>query len=327
LRKWAKLFFRGGGNGNTVLLTVAAGDDYFERWRQASLPSWRRFAERHDYQILALKKSLVAADAHQGWNKFAVLGFLENEVEADADLVVLDADQVFSPIAPALEDFFSSQQIGVVPELFGPDRKLLSYLRKAHLNSNYPLDSSLLASPMSFKTFSGFEEISTLRFFSAGFFTVPPSKRAALIDFALWGPADPVSLLDGGGDQMPFLKFLATQNVLELDNKWQGIWPNILAARYSFLYARRDRKLATLALASALADFHCIHFSTTWPEKDFWGLDLLAAWDTLYPPLRDGDLDIYDYLSSEVKPKLYGQIDRPGHFFSSSPGNPSLLVD
>jgi hypothetical protein len=310
------LFFRTGGNGNTILLTVAAGDDYFDRWSSASLPSWQRFAEQHDYQIMALRKSQVASDAHLGWNKFAVLGLLENEVSSDANLVVLDADQVFSPIAPSLGDVFSSQQIGVVPQLFGLDRKHLSFLRKAHLSVDYPLDSSILATPGSFKNIPGFEDLSSVRFYSAGFFTVPPSKRAELIDFASWGPADPVSLLDGGGDQMPFLKFLATQKVLQLDNKWQGIWPEILAARYSFLFARRDRDIAVYALASALAEFHCIHFSTTWPEKDFWGLDVLAAWDRIYPALEDFDTNLIDYLNSDVTPKLYGQIERPNNFFA-----------
>jgi hypothetical protein len=310
------LFFRSGSNGNTILLTVATGDDYFDRWSSASLPSWQRFADQHGYQIMALRKSLVASDAHQGWNKFAVLGLLENEVSSDANLVVLDADQVFSPTAPSLGNVFSSQQIGVVPELFDPDRKHLSYLRKAHLSADYPLDSSILATPGFFQNIPEFEDLSSLRFYSAGFFTVPPSKRAELIDFASWGPADPVSLLDGGGDQMPFLKFLATQNVVQLDNKWQGIWPNILAARYSFLFDRRDRDIASYALASALAEFHCIHFSTTWPEKDFWGLDVLAAWDRIYPQLKEPDMSFISYLNSDVTPKLYGQIERPNSFFA-----------
>ena len=306
------MFFRYHPERNSLLVTVAVGDAYFERWKQNSLESWKAYADKSDFGIVALTKNL-AKDLHPGWNKFKVLEALEGHISHSANVLVLDADQVFSPIAPNLDDQFATGRIGAVPQKYGPHQKLLSYLRKAHLDKAYPLDSFLIAEPHSKFGKTDFPELSNIRFFSSGFVTIPPEQRHHVIEFSHSGPSDAYSKLDGGGDQIPFLRFLATRDPVLLSQKWQGIWPEIMAAAHPYLYTNRDRRLASFALASSLLDHYCIHFSTTWPEKDFWDVPFKESWDEIFPKI--GDLTLESYLREKVSPRLYGQLASPGKFF------------
>ena len=308
------MFFSYQAQRPRLLVTVATGKNYLERWKTNALPSWTAYADAHNFGIMALSESLVADDAHAGWNKFKMLARLKTQISADTDLVIMDADQIISPLAPDLTGFFAEKKFGVVPEHYGRYQKLLSFLRQAHLDPQYPLDSYLLATPeMSYRE-TEFTELQSLQFYSAGLIIVPSSLRDSLEAFSDYGPEDKSARLDGGGDQIPFLKFLSRNSIHPLPAQWQGIWPQILAVRYPFLYVNPDRKLAAYALASSLAEFHCVHFSTTWPEKDFWDIDFRSAWSEIF----ESDLNrisLREYIESSVTPKIYGQIRRNGSFF------------
>ena len=310
----SELFFSYEEQRPRLLVTVATGKNYLERWKKNALPSWKTYADAHNFGIMALSESLVPNDAHAGWNKFKMLAQLKTRISADSGLVIMDADQVISPLAPDLTGFFAEEKFGVVPEHYGRYQKLLSFLRQAHLDPQYPLDSYLLATPeMSYRE-TDFPELQSLRFYSAGLIIVPSSLRDSLEAFSDYGPEDKSARLDGGGDQIPFLKFLNKSSILPLPAEWQGIWPQILAVRYPFLYANPDRKLAAYALASALADFHCVHFATTWPEKDFWDIDFRPAWNEIFESGRN-PINLREYIESSVSPRIYGQIRSPDSFF------------
>lgn len=306
------MFFTYHPERSSLLVTVTVGDAYFERWKKNSFESWKNYAEQYDFGIVALTTNLVR-NLHPGWNKFRMLEALESHFSHTSNVLVMDADQIFSPIAPNLNDQFATGRIGVVPQKYGPHQKLLSYLRKAHLDREYPLDSFLIAEPHSQFDETDFPELSALRFYSSGFVTIPPEQRNPIIEFSHSGPSDPYSKLDGGGDQIPFLRFLAAQDPVLLTQEWQGIWPEIMATKHPYLYVNRNKKLASFALASSLLEHHCIHFSTTWPEKDFWDIPFRKSWDEIFP--RVEQVSIEEYLRKHLSPRLYGQIVSPGEFF------------
>ena len=308
------MFYRYHSDRSKLLVTAAVGDEYFGKWKKNSLPNWTAYADRYGFGIIALRFSLVGEESHLGWNKFKLVKFLEAETSAEKHLVILDADQILSPLAPDLSGWFGTSKLGVVPENYGRFQRLLSYLRRAHLDATYPLDSYLLRDPDIDLANGQMNELSSLDFFSAGLIVVPSSERGELSAFSEYGPNDPASAVDGGGDQIPFLKYLNGRDIQLLPAEWQGIWPQIMATRYPFLYSSKDLGLAGFALASALTEFHCIHFSTTWPEKQFWDVSFEDEWNIMFPELP-GSPDLKKYMDSRISPKFYGQIQPPSRFF------------
>lgn len=311
------MFFETGSPGAKVaLITAAVGERYLNNWKQFSLPSWFRYAERNEYQILALTSALTNEDtSHFGWNKFLMFSEIENYVGDDCTLVLLDADQVISPLAPGLDEYLGIQALGVVRDSVGNpfERRLLSFLRKSHLDPRYPLDSLLLADReemiANLRTMENLNEI-----YSSGFVIVPPLFRGVLHRFATESiSASLLEEIDGGGDQFPFNSLVSSLPKYELDERWQGIWPFILSSNFPHLYRSRDAREGSMAVATAMLNYFCIHFSTTLPEKDFWMLDHLKAWDEIFPLVED--LSLESYLSQEISPKSYGQIRIEGSFF------------
>jgi hypothetical protein len=67
--------------------------------------------------------------------------------------------------------------------------------------------------------------------------------------------------------------------------------------------------VAQSALASALMSHWCIHFSTSWPEKQFWKVDWMEYWDQHIPERETQEF--VEYLHSDLVPQEYGRIVAP----------------
>ncbi len=296
-----------------VLATVACGDAYYEQWRRYSLPSWDRFAHRFGYGIAVLRETLLPADVSVGWNKFLLPEALGAEHGHDGATVVLDADQVFSPIAPPLR--LSDDEFGLVHIEEWTDRttsanKIMSFLRRRFVDASFPLDSILLMTPEDWRSGRLLDLGGSLPI-SSGFIVTPHSRAgdlAALTDFAL----DPEAAWDGGGGDQQFAsRELQKAPHHFLDRRWQGIWPSIMAEQHPLLYSEApvSREVAAEAIVSALVSHWCIHFATSWPEKEYWQVDWTARWEAFLD--ESETLALQDYLASEVPARSYSRIVAP----------------
>lgn len=290
------------------ILTATVGDGYFEQWSKFSWPSWERYATAHNYAVHCLIDSLSEPGEHLGWNKFLGLEHLVKQIPRSATVLILDADQIISPLAPKLPTGLADGLIGVVPETPPADRRILSFLRRAHLNPNYPLDSIAVAEQEDWASIDSYSQFAKHQFFSSGFVLVPSAGRNAIIEFARTRRSNQFDSIDNSGDQFGFIELANSISVTDLSPKWQGIWPEIMAKRYPFLYVDRDPLLGARAVASALLEFHVIHFSTSLSEKDFWHIDHYGAWEEILENPSVGDLG--EYLSSTLTPRMYGRITK-----------------
>ena len=296
-----------------MMAVVACGADYYSAWERFSLPNWQRFAQRHGYGIAVLTDSRLESRDHVAWNKFLLPRIVREECGHGGSVLVLDADQVFSPIAPPLTgtaDAFGLVAVDSWDSSTVLTKKLMSFLRKHFIDSNYPLDSALVMSK------SDYERGEILGLdghlpISSGFVLVPP---ALADDFAAIASRvdDPLAGWDGGGgDQTIATLELQQRRHYFLDRRWQAIWPDIMAQHYASLYmdAPVSHSAAQAALASALFGCWCIHFATSWPEKQYWEVDWLNYWDEkIGPELGRG---LGEYLEATVLPKSYGRIYPP----------------
>jgi hypothetical protein len=107
----------------TALVTLVIGRAYATMWHRLAAPSWRHYAARHGYRVIALDAPLDTSPRAQArspaWQKFLVLGVAE--VACHDRVVWVDADVVVHPEAPPVADAVPLERVGAVDEYASPD--------------------------------------------------------------------------------------------------------------------------------------------------------------------------------------------------------------
>lgn len=295
-----------------ILCSIVIGDSYLKSWENNSKNNWIRYCSLNNYSLYIITSVDLEVQIKPTWYKYLVPKALKQYRYNSQFVAVIDADQVFSPISPPLLNYCKLGSIGVVPMIDNyertiSNRKLISFLRKNHISQDYPLDSTMLAvnkhkSGYGFNPYINEIEIST------GFYLVPSDMNEVYENIFLLSQTTNNTFTDGG-DQL-----LATREIFRhkyhfIDSKWQGIWPDIMASSYANLYLGCSNEEASVAVANSLFSYYCIHFATSWPEKDFWNTDSLSKFDELIK--ISGQRELNKYLGSSINTKEYGRLKSP----------------
>lgn len=299
-----------------VLASVVDGSDFYAIWEKYSLPSWRAYALRNGYALATASKIRLATDLYPGWAKVLLPQAIAATVDTDSVTVVLDADQVFSPLAPPIEKIDESEDFGFVPlSLDGPQThafRNLAFLRRTYLDAGYPLDSLVHFAK---EHWADGQLVPSRGYqpFGAGFVAVPASRSdvfASLMGHARSAAAKQ-SGNPGGGDQLVMIRELSALPHYFLDRRWQVIWPEYIAEHRPDLYARApvSHADAALAVATALFGSWCVHFATSWPEKEYWEVDWQLAWKKFFGAIDSEAL--VAYRSRSIEPVDYGRLRPP----------------
>jgi hypothetical protein len=130
----------------TVLVTLTIGDQYQKQWQDVCAPTWRRYAERHGYDVIAIDqppdRSARAQMRSPAWQKCLVL---RPEITGTYDRVVwLDADILINPDAPAITNGVPIEKIGAMDESVFPtvedNRMYWNWIASEHRHSAPTLD-------------------------------------------------------------------------------------------------------------------------------------------------------------------------------------------
>jgi hypothetical protein len=106
----------------TAIVTLLLGRPYWLAWHELCEPGWRAYADRHDYDIVAIDRPLDttprAMARSPAWQKCLVL---QPSIAAKYDRIVwLDADIVVNPNAPPIVDGVPVEKIGAIDESVFP---------------------------------------------------------------------------------------------------------------------------------------------------------------------------------------------------------------
>jgi hypothetical protein len=102
----------------TAIVTLTLGRPYELAWNEVCAPSWRAYAARHGYDVVAIDRpldtSVRAAMRSPAWQKLLVL---RPEVANGYDRIVwIDADIVINPDSPPIAAGVPIDKIGAVDE-------------------------------------------------------------------------------------------------------------------------------------------------------------------------------------------------------------------
>ena len=103
----------------TAIVTLAIGGEHQDRWHRLCEENWRRYANRHSYDVICLEEPLDtserAAARSPSWQKLLVAG---QPFAADYDRIVwVDADALFGQEARPIAEAVPDHLIGGVDEV------------------------------------------------------------------------------------------------------------------------------------------------------------------------------------------------------------------
>ncbi len=106
-------------SARTAIVTLAIGDEHRERWHRLCEENWRRYADRHGYDVICIEEPLDvserASSRSPSWQKLLIAG--QPFAEDYERLVWVDADALFGHDARPIADQVPPHLIGAVDEV------------------------------------------------------------------------------------------------------------------------------------------------------------------------------------------------------------------
>jgi hypothetical protein len=101
-----------------ALVTIALGDMFLRRWKAVCEARWRKYCERHGYDLIVfdrpLDTSVRAQNRSPAWQKCLVPA--QDAVQKYEQIAWVDADIIINPNSPGIFDIVPLDRIGVTDE-------------------------------------------------------------------------------------------------------------------------------------------------------------------------------------------------------------------
>lgn len=267
-------------NGN-VIVTLTLGGNYYNDFRNFSLPSWEYYCKKNKIGLLLINRK-IENDVDEYWQKFFIGTFIAKtkELQHVGNACFLDTDILISPIAQNIFDVFDTGSIAIVDFRHNhispkedPVLRNIAYFRQKYINSRYPLNSSLFFSIEEQYRIENLPVFSKL--FCSGVFCFNIHAHAALLKE--WGRnAKKIKKLTkkiDHGEQLYFNScvFSWNKNIQWLNEGWQKIFLFEVGEKYPFLYKEvEDKKLFISCIQASLLSCNFLHFAGSWIEGQAW---------------------------------------------------------
>lgn len=258
-----------------AIVTLALGERYERRWREVAAPLWRRYAERHGYEVLCLTEPLDrcerAASRSPAWQKCLVC---EQPFAADYDrLVWVDADVAIRPDAPPVTAGVPVERVGAVDEYASPSREQHAQLLDklyAHWDAT-GVEYVDNRTPADYYRAWGLPPRSD-GVVQTGVMVLSPAHHADVLRRTYDAYEDKGRILNYEMRPLSW-ELLEAGLVHWIDPAFNCIWGSVKALRYPFLTTAPDHPDAAAAAREALAGVNFLHFAGDIDE-----IGLIAGW-------------------------------------------------
>lgn len=258
-----------------AIVTLALGERYERRWNRVAAPLWRRYAERHGYEIVCLTEPLDrserAASRSPAWQKCLVC---EQPFAAGFDrLVWVDADVAIRPDAPPITAGVPAELVGAVDEYASPSREQHAQLLDklyAHWDAT-GVEYVDNRTPADYYAAWGLPPRDD-GVVQTGAMVLSPTHHAEVLRRTYDAYEDRGRILNY---EMRPLSWELLEAGLEhwIDPAFNAIWGSIKAMRYPFLTTAPDHPDAAAAARRALGEVNFLHFAGDIDE-----IELVAGW-------------------------------------------------
>ncbi len=264
-----------GRNGSDWIISTAISGDYFERWEHGFSALWFDYADRHGLGIAIAVENLYRPGDEQlngAWQKLLAVDALAEEIGRPIRCALIDSDVLISPFADNIFDAVTVGRIGIVSQINGIPmeyRRLtnrIAFLRREYIETSFPLNSLLNASPRQVFEWAGLEPALD-DYACTGLMVCDSANHAAL--FREWyenAPTDERYHSIGDWEQTYVNHQIQRHpDVQWLDYSWQAIWMFEAALNYPFLYSSTvESEVLQWCVTSSVLRHQFLHLAGSW---------------------------------------------------------------
>ncbi|HWE82428.1 MAG TPA: hypothetical protein VG265_12325 [Gaiellaceae bacterium] len=253
-----------------AIVTLAVGPGFSERWHSIAEPHWRRYCDRHGYDLICLEEPLDTSERARGrspaWQKCLILG--QPFAEEYEQIVWVDTDILPAPRAPSIADRVPLELVGAVDEYSVPNRELhtrtLAKLYRhwddagiAYVRNPTPSEYHTL-----FGLPAGLDSV-----VQTGVMVLSPAHHRAILE-------DTYARYDDRGagwnyEMRPLSYELQHAGIVQwIDPRFNYIWGHYQALHHPFLIAHPGHPRLAEHVAEALAEVHFLHFTGSLEDMD-----------------------------------------------------------
>ena len=251
-----------------AIVTLAVGPGFAARWHSICEPHWRRYCERHGYDLICFEEPLDTSERARrrspAWQKCLILG--QPLVQRYEQVVWVDSDILPNPEAPSVAESVAVERVGAVDEYSMPTREIHSRVL-AKLYRRWDADGIAyvhnLTAPEYYARFDlppTFDAV-----VQTGVLVLSPSHHRELLEDVYERYED-----KGPGfnyEMRPLSYELLRAGVVDwLDPRFNYIWGHYKALHFPFLVTHPRHPRAAECAARALADVHFLHFTGSLDE-------------------------------------------------------------
>ena len=229
-----------------ALVTLVLGDQYRAQWHALCEPGWRRYAERHNFDIICLEEPLDTSPRAQqrsaSWQKCLILS--QPFAAHYERLVWLDADILINPAtAPNILDGLPVNRVGAVSSYGSPTPEHYAVANARNI-SLWQSRGSLAQhdpTPASYYARHGLPDAQHADVIQTGMLVLSPEHHRATLEAVY---TDYEHRPSDWQYEMPPLshELLRRESVQWLDSRFNTIWLLYALLHYPFLYhAQRPR--------------------------------------------------------------------------------------
>jgi hypothetical protein len=265
-----------GASGN-IIVTLAIGESYFNRWEELSLSPFLEYCNMHDLGLYAIVEAIdTSTGKRNDWQKFLISAILKDYKVNPNNVCFMDYDILINPAAKNIFQSHNPEKIGFVsqrnnlPYDLSRTLKRIAFFRHHGMSKDYPLDSYLFATPKKIFSDHGLESFDD--YGCGGLFLFNNNKYGDRFCDWFYLYDQNSKLISNQGEEV-YLNYhiQKTNDVQWLGYEWQTLWVYEMASKYPHLYFSQDRGLQGVppAIASSLLGCNFLHFAGAW-EKWVW---------------------------------------------------------
>ncbi|MDJ1175404.1 hypothetical protein [Roseofilum capinflatum] len=288
-----------------VIVTLAIGQSYLERWYRLCYTNWQRYAELQGYDLICINSPLDKYSRGKSrspcWQKCLILG--DKRVKKYDRVVWLDSDILINPNSPCIVEGVPEEKVGAV-EMFSSLSEYFPGSEPGKIEILQDRAIEFWGWKNTFRSSQEFYAISGLpdqfdKMIQSGVMVLSPQHHQSILEEAYYHHEDSVE----HGGEMQHLSYEIVKNncVHWLDYRFNRLWSECLLKDYPFLLPAEapdnkvirawkrftrgtsilpPKKMAIVCLASAFINNYFLHFAGT-SEYMPWLNTKILSWSQL----------------------------------------------